>query len=62
MSKNRYEFNANTLYVIMGIIFIIGMIAMATDGDNKTRSASRCKYTAMEKHYSADDIIKLCGK
>ena len=58
MSKNHYEFNTNTLHVIMGIIFIIGMIALATDVDNKTR----CKYTAMEKHYSADDIIKLCGK
>ena len=53
----KYEFNANTLYVIMGIIFIIGMISTASDGGK-----TRCKYAAMEKHYSADDIIKLCGK
>lgn len=39
-------------------IFVIFAVGIAIDSGVK----SRCKYTAMEKHYSADDIIKLCGR
>lgn len=44
------------LWVVLGIfaIFAVGII----DRGDK----ARCKYNAMEKHYSADDIIKLCGR
>ena len=45
------------LWVVLGI-FGIFAFGIAIDGGTKTR----CKYTAMEKHYSADDIIKLCGR
>ena len=39
-------------------IFAIFAVGIAIDSGDK----ARCKYNAMEKHYSADDIIKLCGK
>ena len=39
-------------------IFAIFAVGIAIDRGDK----ARCKYTAMEKHYSADDIIKLCGR
>ncbi len=46
-------------YVIIALgIFATFAVGIAMDSDSKTR----CKYTAMEKHYSADDIIKLCGR
>ena len=45
------------LVAVLGI-FAIFAVGIAMDSDGKTRY----KYTAMEKHYSADDIIKLCGK
>ena len=46
-------------YVVAVIgIFVIFAVGIAIDSGDK----SRCKYNAMEKHYSADDIIKLCGK
>ena len=46
-------------YVIAVLgIFAIFAVGIAIDSGDK----SRCKYNAMEKHYSADDIIKLCGK
>lgn len=45
------------MWVVLGI-FAIFAVGIAIDSGDK----SRCKYNAMEKHYSADDIIKLCGK
>lgn len=45
------------LWVVLGI-FAIFAVGIAIDSGSK----ARCKYTAMEKHYSADDIIKLCGR
>ena len=39
-------------------IFAIFAVGIAIDSGDK----ARCKYNAMEKHYSADDIIKLCGR
>ena len=46
-------------YVVAALgIFAIFAFGIAIDGGTK----ARCKYTAMEKHYSADDIIKLCGR
>jgi len=45
------------LWVVLGI-FAIFAVGIAIDSGDK----SRCKYNAMEKHYSADDIIKLCGR
>ena len=46
-------------YVIAVLgIFAIFAVGIAIDSGVE----ARCKYTAMEKHYSADDIIKLCGR
>jgi hypothetical protein len=46
-------------YVIAVLgIFAIFAVGIAIDSGDK----ARCKYNAMEKHYSADDIIKLCGR
>lgn len=45
------------LLVLLGI-FAIFAVGIAIDSGTK----ARCKYTAMEKHYPADDIIKLCGR
>lgn len=53
-----YEFPVTAMLVALGVIFVFGMVGIAIDRGDK----SRCRYTAMEKHYSADDIIKLCGK
>ena len=58
MKNKTYEFPVTAMLVALGVIFIGGMIAMSFGEDSKTR----CKYTAMEKQYSADDIIKLCGR
>lgn len=45
------------LWVVLGI-FAIFAVGIAIDSGGK----ARCKYTAMDKGYPADDIIKLCGK
>ena len=45
------------LWVVLGI-FAIFAVGIALDSGVK----ARCKYAAMEKHYPADDIIKLCGR
>ena len=57
MKNKTYEFPVTALQVALGIIFVFA-VGIAIDRGDK----SRCKYTAMEKHYSADDIIKLCGR
>ena len=45
------------------VVAVIGIFAIFAVGIGIDRGdKSRCKYNAMEKHYSADDIIKLCGK
>ena len=43
--------------IVLGIFAIFALGIAIDRGDQ-----SRCKYNAMEKHYSADDIIKLCGR
>lgn len=58
MKNKTYEFPVTAMLVALGIIFVFGMVGMSFAEDNKTR----CKYTAMEKQYPADDIIKLCGR
>ena len=58
MKNKTYEFPVTAMLVALGIIFVLGMVGMSFGEDSKTR----CKYVAMEKQYSADDIIKLCGR